>query len=76
MDDFSKNSLMRLKRVKNKKRIEDTHTRRTFLIRNDLLEQLDAVSKGAHGFKIEFINIAIESALEEYINTDFDRPKK
>ncbi|WCK57719.1 hypothetical protein PP175_27165 (plasmid) [Aneurinibacillus sp. Ricciae_BoGa-3] len=49
----------------NKQRVEDTHTRRTFLVRNDLLERLDAISEKKHGFKIEFINLAIEAALQE-----------
>ncbi|WP_047981736.1 hypothetical protein [Ornithinibacillus contaminans] len=48
-----------------KQKIEDTHTRSTFLVRNELLARFDKLAKGKHGFKTEFINYAIESALNE-----------
>jgi len=50
-----------------KKKVEDTHTRRTFLVRNDLLSRLDSYAKkiGNSGFKTEFINIVIEEGLAE-----------
>lgn len=54
------------KRVK----VEDTHTRSTFLVRNELLKELNAIAKkNGHGFKTEFINLAIEMALEELKRT-------
>lgn len=48
-----------------KERVEDTHTRHTFLIRNDLLNRLEKHSREKRGFKTEFINLAIKSALGE-----------
>lgn len=48
-----------------KQKVEDTHTRQTFLVRNELLARFDKLAKGKHGFKTEFINYAIESALNE-----------
>lgn len=46
--------------------IEDTHTRRTFLVRNDLLKQMDKLAKKQRkGFKTHLLNYALEKALEE-----------
>lgn len=46
--------------------VEDTHTRTTFLFRNDLKKELDKLSKNKRGFKTEFINHAIETYLRNY----------
>jgi len=51
--------------VKKKERVEDTHTRNTFLIRNDLMKRLNHFSKKRRGFKTEFINYVIEQGLDE-----------
>lgn len=56
----------KLKNKAKKQRVEDTHSRKTFLVRNDLLNELEYISQGIHGFKIEFINTAIENALKDY----------
>src|SRR5699024_12672375 len=48
--------------VKKKDRVEDTHTRNTFLIRNDLTKRLNHFSKHRRGFKTEFINYEIGRA--------------
>lgn len=64
--------LKKLRQKAKKQRIEDTHTRKTYLVRNDLLTRLESVSENTHGFKIEFINYAIESALNELESTEFD----
>src|SRR5690625_3917096 len=46
--------------------MEDTHTRRTFLIRNDLLKQLDKTSDKPENFtKTKFINYILKKGLEE-----------
>lgn len=46
--------------------MEDTHTRRTFLIKNDLLKQLDKTSDKPKNFtKTKFINYILEKGLEE-----------
>ena len=45
--------------------VEDTHTRATFLFRNDLAKRLDKLAKGKRGFKTEFLNTAIEALLNE-----------
>jgi len=43
-----------------------THTRRTFLIDNEVSERLNKLSAGKHGFKTEFVNKAIELLLTYY----------
>lgn len=63
----SKNSLLQELKAKGKKqRIEDTHTRCTFLVRNDLEKRVNAYAVGNFGFKTSFINFAIEAALDDY----------
>ena len=52
----------------NKKTVEDTHTRTTFLFRNDLAKRLDKLAKNKRGFKTMFLNEAIESLLNEWEN--------
>src|SRR5699024_1291399 len=53
--------------VKKKEKMEDTHTRRTFLVKNELLNKLDEKSEQINntGFKTEFINYVIEKGLKE-----------
>lgn len=66
IEEGKKKRIAKLKSKANKVRIEDTHTRKTYLVRNDLLDRIEKLSNGTHGFKIEFINFAIELALAEY----------
>src|SRR5699024_11762983 len=54
--------------VKKKERVEDTHTRNTYLIRNDLMKRLNNYSKHRRGFKTEFINYVVEQGLDELEN--------
>lgn len=50
-----------------KKTVEQTHTRTTFLFRNDLQDRLDTLAKDApRGFKTMFMNRAIEALLNEW----------
>lgn len=49
-----------------KKKIDDTHIRKTYLIRRDLAKKLDRVSKGKHGFKTLMVNKALESILRDF----------
>lgn len=53
--------------VTNKKpTVEDTHTRGTFLIQNDLLKRLDTLAKGQkRGFKTKLVNYALKDFLDE-----------
>ena len=53
--------------VTNKKpTVEDTHTRGTFLIQNELLERLDALAKGQkRGFKTKLVNYALKEFLDQ-----------
>lgn len=51
--------------MKKRELVEDTHTRNTFLVRNDLMERLNNLSEGRHGFKTKFINYVIEMGLNE-----------
>lgn len=48
-----------------KKTVEDTHTRTTFLLRNDLLHRLDKLAAGKRGFKTMVFNKAMEAILDE-----------
>lgn|GEM_PF-6840660 len=49
-----------------KPRMEDTHTRRTFLVRNDLLKRLDDTTNKPDNFtKTKFINYLLERGLEQ-----------
>lgn len=51
---------------KSKPTIEETHTRQTYLIRNDLIERLNKLARRKdRGFKTHLINYAIEQALNE-----------
>ena len=53
--------------TKTKRKMEETHTRRTFLIKNDLLTRFDKKAKYIEnkGFKTEFINYILEKGLDE-----------
>ena len=52
--------------IKKKKGIEDTHTRQTFLIRNDLAKRLDRLAKArGKGWKTKVANMLIEKMLDE-----------
>ncbi|WP_252314423.1 hypothetical protein [Sinobaca sp. H24] len=51
---------------KKKQKVEDTHKRSTFLIRKDLLNEFDQLSKNqGKGFKTQAINYALEKLIEE-----------
>lgn len=54
---------------KKKPTVEQTHTRATWLVRNDLLKALDELSKGKdRGFRTQLVNYAIEKAINEIRN--------
>src|SRR5699024_770674 len=67
VEDKKESSDQLSKIVKKKEKMEDTHTRRTNLIKNKLLNKLDEKSEKINntGFKTEFINYVIEKGLEE-----------
>ncbi|GMA65966.1 hypothetical protein [Alicyclobacillus fastidiosus] len=53
------------KRIK-KPTIEETHTRGTWLVRNDLLKRLEKLAKNQQrGFKTHLVNYALERILDE-----------
>lgn len=56
--------------LKGKKRIEDTHERRTFMIDKKSLKRLDNLAKKVNtvGFKTKFINMLIEEGLNRLEN--------
>jgi hypothetical protein len=61
-----KDELLNMYQKKSKKEtVEDTHTRTTFLFRNDLAKRLDKLAKNKRGFKTMFMNKAIEALLDE-----------
>lgn len=53
--------------VKVKKKMEETHTRRTFLVENELLNRLDEIAEKTQNrsFKTDFINYVIKQGLDE-----------
>lgn len=58
--------LKQFKEKVQKPTIEDTHTRQTYLIRNDLLKRMNKAAKGKkRGFKTDLVNFAIEKVLDE-----------
>jgi len=67
VEDKKESSDQLSKIVKKKEKMEDSHTRRTFLVKNELLNKLDKKSEQINntGFKTEFINYVIEKGLEE-----------
>ncbi|KXY33310.1 hypothetical protein [Bacillus sp. FSL K6-0067] len=55
-----------LKRFSKKITKEDTHTRQTWLIKNDTIKRLERLSKGKRkGFKTELVNQALEIFLDQ-----------
>ena len=48
-----------------KKKVEDTHTRTTFLLRNDLMSRLNKVSAKKKGLKTLILNKAVEAILDQ-----------
>lgn len=57
------NKIMRL--TSKKEKVEDTHTRQTYLIRNSLLERFTKAAKNEDkGFKTEVVNLGIEMVLD------------
>lgn len=55
--------------IDDKPKVEESHSRRTFLVENELLEELDAIAENKkRGFITSFINYAIENALNDYKN--------
>lgn len=63
--------LSRIKKRKEKKKIEDTHTRQTFLIKNELNDKLTKLyKKYGYGFKTEFINDAIEKGINAILEAE------
>lgn len=53
-----------------RKTIEETHTRQTYLIRNDLIKRMERLAeKKERGFKTALVNHAIEKVLEELEGT-------
>lgn len=54
-----------LERFSTKLTKEDTHTRQTWLIKNETIKRLDKLSKGKRkGFKTELVNQALEMFLK------------
>ncbi|MGH1111221.1 hypothetical protein [Bacillus paranthracis] len=49
-----------------RKTIDDTHTRRTFLVEKELIKKLDRVAKGKRGFKTMAINKALKAILKDF----------
>jgi hypothetical protein len=66
VEHVKQNLLNKYEEKTNRATVEDTHTRSTFLFRNDLSDRLDKLAKKKkRGFKTLFINDAIEALLDE-----------
>lgn len=66
-DEFVQRPIQLVRKLKNSDElnVEDTHTRKTYLIDNQLLAELDAVSAGKKkGFKTKIINTGLRIVLE------------
>lgn len=46
-------------------KVEDTHTRHTFLVKNEYLERIKQLAEGKHGYIKQFINYSIELVFRE-----------
>lgn len=52
-----------------KQKMEETHTRATFLIEDDILEKFNNICESeSRGFKTKAINLAIKSFINDYNN--------
>lgn len=63
--DVSNNIKSKYEQKQKAKTVEETHTRATFLFRNDLQKRLDKLAEGKRGYKTMFMNDAIEALLDE-----------
>ncbi|MCJ7986969.1 hypothetical protein MUB16_28510 [Priestia sp. OVL9] len=62
----AKQSVLNMYEEKTKrKKVEDTHIKRTYYIERELDKRLNKLAKGKRGFKTMFMNKAIESLLDE-----------
>ena len=63
-DDVNDNVNVYPPRVSRRPKFEDTHTRSTFYIENDLLEQMNRLADGEKGEKTRIINEALRAYLK------------
>lgn len=63
--NYAEHFLETFENKQKKPTMEDTHTRTTFLVRNDLKKRLDRLASNKRGFKTEFINMALRILLDE-----------
>lgn len=68
LQDVSQDIMDTFTEMSKRKTVEDTHTRATYLVRNDLLKRLDKLAKGKRGFKTLFVNKAMEALLNDLEN--------
>lgn len=62
---------------KNKKTIDQTHTRQTYLVRNELIKRMNKLSKSqGKGFKTKVVNHALEMVLDELEALQKEQQKK
>lgn len=61
--------IQQFKEKAQKPTIEETHTRQTYLIKNEILTRLNKLAKGEkRGFKTDLVNYAIEKVIDEIEN--------
>lgn len=59
-----------------KPKVEETHTRATFLIKNETLAKLDELARGkGKGFKTKLLNYVLEKAVDELLEMEKKRPR-
>lgn len=51
--------------MEKKPKLEDTHTRVTFMLDNEMLKELNKYAKNNHGFKTQFFNYVVRKGLDD-----------
>lgn len=65
IDAVNTDSLITPPNKQKKKKFEDTHSRDTFWLKNEIKEQLDGLCKGERGEKTRIINEALTMYFEQ-----------
>ena len=66
LDDLSKNINEMFEEKTKKKTMEETHTRKTFLIENDLLKEFNKLTKNKRGYQTMLINEVLRAVIKSH----------
>lgn len=64
LNDLSKSINAKFEEKTKKKTMEETHTRKTFLIENELLKEFNKLTKNKRGFQTMLINEVLKAVIE------------